>query len=175
MVLGAFSERSVCAYMDYGTIGSVDKEMHLKNWDEIFTCMFQASMRLRLSKCRFGVHDEEFLGHRVTKEGLRSSEGHTEAIRNFQKPTNVTGLLRFLKLMNYFAIFTPDFTNKARPLYEMLQGRGFSKKKNVAQSAESATGQTNGEIFRKPHEVISKLNYQARKFWLRPIPASVKF
>lgn len=107
----------------------MDEETHLKDLDEIFTCMFQAEMRLKLSKCRFGVRDVEVLGHRVTPKGLRPSEGHIEAIRNLQELTNLTELLRFLGLRNYSAIFIPDFTNRARPLYEILQGSGFNKKK----------------------------------------------
>lgn len=41
----------------------------------------------------------------------------------------MTELLRFLRLITYFAMFIPDFTNRARPLYEILQGSGFNKKK----------------------------------------------
>lgn len=37
-------------------------------------------------------------------------------------------VLCFLGLMNYFAIFIPNSTENARPLYEMLQGTGFNVK-----------------------------------------------
>lgn len=41
----------------------------------------------------------------------------------------MTELLQFLRLMNYFAIFIFELVNRARPLYEILQGSGFSKNK----------------------------------------------
>ena len=128
-VLGKFKGKSVWAFMDDGNVGTEDEETHLNELNKILTCMLEAGMRLKLSKCRFGVKDVEVLGHRVTLEGLQPSEGHVLAIKDLREPQNVTALCRFLGLMNYFSVFIPESTEKARPLYEVLKDTGFNRKK----------------------------------------------
>jgi len=129
LVLGKYKGRSVWAFMDDGNIGTIDEESHLEELDEILTCMWNAGMRLKISKCRFGVQEVEVLGHRVTANGLKPSETHITAIRNLKEPQTLTELLRFLGLVNYFATFLPNFTNRAKPLYDVLKDSGCNRKK----------------------------------------------
>lgn len=67
--------------------------------------MYDAVVKLNLSKCRLGVRRVEVLGHYVGPEGVRPAAGHTKAIQVLQKPDSVEELLSFLGLTKYFSRF----------------------------------------------------------------------
>lgn len=43
-------------------------EENIRNFDEILGTMVEAGMKVKFSKCRFGVCEVELLGHKVTSE-----------------------------------------------------------------------------------------------------------
>ena len=128
-VLGNLKGRNVWASMDDGTIGSEDEEQHIRDVDEVLSLLKEANVKLKFTKCSFGHRTAEILGHKVTADGVLPSDGHVEAIQALQEPRNGTELLRFIGLVNYFADFVPDYTERARPLQELLKGSGFNRKK----------------------------------------------
>ena len=127
-VLENLKGRSVWAFMDDGTIGSEDEEQHIRDVDEVLSLVKEANMKLKFTKCSFGHRTAEILWHKVTPHGVLPSNGHVEAIQALQEPLNGTELLRFIGLVNYFADFIPDYTERARPLQELLKGSGFNRK-----------------------------------------------
>lgn len=131
LMLGPLKGKCVWAFIDDGCIGSETPEEHIKDLDEVLSRLKEGGMRIKLSKCRIGKRDVEILGHRVDENGVRPSEGHVEAVKGLKEPTNLKELLRFLGLMNYFSSFIPFFSDRAKPLYEILKGSGFNKKKSM--------------------------------------------
>lgn len=63
----------------------------------------------------------EYLGHKISKEGLQPTEEKVRAIKNAPQPSNVTQLKSFLGLVNYYAKFLPNLSSTLAPLYELLQ------------------------------------------------------
>jgi hypothetical protein len=53
-------------------------------------------------KCEWGKSEVQFLGFRVSKDGIRITPEHIEAIQTFPKRTTVTDFKSFLGLANYF-------------------------------------------------------------------------
>jgi len=134
LVLGDLKGRSVWAYMDDGSVGTITAEEHLKELDTVLSKMEKGGMKLKLTKCKFGVRRVEMLGHQVIPEGLLPSEGHVSAIKKLREPQNGTQLLRFIGLATYFADFIGGFAERMRPLNELLKGSGFNKKKYRGQT-----------------------------------------
>ena len=52
-------------------------------------------MRLKKSKCKFLMTEIEYLGHRITKEGLKPTQLKVRAIAQAPMPKNVFELKAF--------------------------------------------------------------------------------
>ena len=51
----------------------------------------------------------EYLGHKISDEGLKPTEGKIRAIAEAPEPQNVSQLKAFLGMLNYYAKFLPHF------------------------------------------------------------------
>jgi hypothetical protein len=59
----------------------------------------------------------EYLGHVITRSGLKPNARLTEAILNFPKPDDIGAVRRFLGLASYYRCFIPGFAKIASPLH----------------------------------------------------------
>lgn len=89
-----------------------------RGWHEVKT----EQVTVPRAKCRTSLHE-------VSSEGLIPSVGHAKEISDLEEPSNLTELLRFLGLMNFFSDFIPGLELRACPMYEVLIGTGFNRKK----------------------------------------------
>ncbi len=128
-ILGDRKGKDAMAFIDDTSVGTESEEEHLQSLGEILSLFLAANVRLKFSKCQFGVRSAEVLGHLVDENGLQPSVGHVRAIRALVEPASGDELMRFLGLVNYFSDFVDHFADSARPLYNVLKGTGFSKKR----------------------------------------------
>ena len=80
-----------------------------------------------MSKCRFAMQDAKFLGHVVSKHGIRLDDDKKLEVRNLVLPDTVTKLRSFLGLVNFFADFIDHFAEKSHLLYALLKGKSGKK------------------------------------------------
>ena len=116
-------------YVDDTSVGAETEEEYMKSVNEILQILYENEVRLKHSKCYFGVREVEVLSQKVSMEGVLPSNANVSAIRNLIVPASGNDLMKFLGLMNYFSRFIDHFSDIARPLYEVLKGTGFSKKR----------------------------------------------
>jgi transposase InsO family protein len=69
-----------------------------------------------MAKCAFFKEELEYLGHFISKEGIRKDPRKVIAVVNARQPRNRTELRGFLGKVNYYAKFIPDLSSHARPL-----------------------------------------------------------
>jgi len=115
----------VYAYIDDLIIFSSDYESHLRHVSEVLSRLRKAGLFAKLEKCEFFVQQIDFLGHRITPDGIYMVHGKVSSILNWPTPTCVKDVQSFIGLANYYRRFIPDFAKIARPLHNLL-------KKNVA-------------------------------------------
>ena len=63
----------------------------------------------------------EYLGHKISGEGVQPTDEKVRAIKEAPTPQNVSQLRSFLGLINYYAKFLPDLSSVLAPLYKLLQ------------------------------------------------------
>ncbi len=78
-------------------------------------------MKLNPSKCCFVVKIITFLGHVVSKEGIRPDPGKIEAVLHFPTPRNVTSVRSFLGLTGYYRKYVRGYSSLAGPLFELTR------------------------------------------------------
>jgi hypothetical protein len=59
---------------------------------------YEAGLRLRIEKCRFFRTEVPFLGHLLTREGIRMDPRKVKSITNWQCPVDGKAMQRFLGL-----------------------------------------------------------------------------
>ena len=106
-VLGKLMYNGVVCYLDDILIYSRDLSSHLQLLDEVFGRLANAGFRLNLKKSKFLQTETRFLGHIVSRNGIRVDEAKVTAISNFPKPMNAASLSRFLGMASYLRRFVP--------------------------------------------------------------------
>lgn len=103
-------------YLDDIIIYAETRERH----DEILRIVLQRlrqySLQLKITKCHFYCTEVEYLGHIISKDGLRANPEKVECIVKYPQPKNLIELLRFLGMCGYFRIFVYNFALISKPL-----------------------------------------------------------
>ena len=107
-------------YVDDLLVASTDAEEHKSHLRMMFQRLADYGLIINAKKSQIGQDDLEFLGHRITKRGLRPLQSRVEAICSFPRPTNVTQLRSFLGMVNFYCRFISHVSDSLRHLNMML-------------------------------------------------------
>ena len=113
-------DKCVLCYLDDILVFSPSVEQHEKDLREVLRRLREHKLFGKLSKCEFFKDQVEFLGHTVSKDGIKVQENKIKAINNWPTPQNVEQLRSFLGLANYYLKFIKDFSTIAAPLTQLL-------------------------------------------------------
>ncbi|XP_061164934.1 uncharacterized protein K02A2.6-like [Saccostrea echinata] len=97
-----------------------DDEEHLHNLKLVLDRLQSYGLHVNLQKCEFFQANVSYVGHEIDARGLHKSPDKTEAVRDAQRPENVSQLRSFLGLVNYYHRFIDNLSSVAGPLHELL-------------------------------------------------------
>ncbi|MEC9123562.1 MAG: RNase H-like domain-containing protein, partial [Verrucomicrobiota bacterium] len=100
----------------------------------MFDRLEEHGLVVKVEKCLFGVSEIDFLGHRVSCEGIRPLPTKVQAITKFPTPSTVKQLEQFIGMMNFYHVFIPKAAEVMKPLYQALSGT--PRPKDLEWSAE---------------------------------------
>lgn len=113
-------------YLDDIIIVSSTLQEHIKQLRKVFTRLRKFNLQLQPPKCEFLRHEVNYLGHVITKEGVRPDTKKVECINNYPTQKNSKDIKSFLGLVGYYRKFIQNFSKMAKPLTELLkQGQPF--------------------------------------------------
>lgn len=128
---------NVSNFLDDILITGENDQKHCETLEEVLKKLKDAGLTVRREKCAFFQEQIEYLGHRITKDGLMKTEDKVRAISMAPRPKNVTEVRSFVGLVSYYSKFVENLADKLKPIYNLL-------KKNTVQN-------TNGQMDeRKP-------------------------
>ena len=108
--------KTTMVYLDDVVIFSDSWEEHLEHLRQVFTKFRAANLAVKAEKCHFCLEELPYLGHIITKHGLKTDPRIIKSVKECPPPTNLHELRRFLGLANYYRRFVPDFSKVAEPL-----------------------------------------------------------
>ena len=79
------------------------------------------NLKLNKAKCQIKKPEITYLGHVLSKDGLKPDPKKTQAITNMESPANKGDLQRFLGMLTYLAKFIPNLSQVAAPLRTLLE------------------------------------------------------
>ncbi len=94
---------------------------HLQHLDAVLCKLKEVNLKLKPSKCCFAAKTITFLGHVVSKEGIRPDPGKIEAVLHFPTPKNVTSVRSFLGLTGYYRKYVRGYSSLVGPLFELTK------------------------------------------------------
>ena len=125
-------------YLDDIVIFSQMAKEHLHHLHVIFYQFREHNLKLQPSKCNFFTEEITYLAHRVSKDGVWSSNSNLKAIAECVPPWTCTEVHAFLGLVGHYRRFIKGFTCIAQPLNEHLVGEGASRKSEQVSLSEDA-------------------------------------
>ena len=83
----------------------------------------QHGITLNPEKFEFLQTSVDYVGYRVSCEGVKADPTKVEAIRNFPAPTNITELRSYMGLANQLGGFSNQLSKAAEPLRDLMKPR----------------------------------------------------
>lgn len=112
---------SAHVYLDDIVIASTTREENIREVGQVLQRMREYNLRCKLEKCDFFKEEIDYLGHRVTANGLQVQAAKVKAIEQGQRPSNVQSLRSFLGLTGYYRRFIERYGELAQPLTDLLR------------------------------------------------------
>lgn len=110
------------AYIDDVSISSKDAIEHERHLRIVFERFRAYGIVINVEKSEFGRSEIDFLGHRVTKDGITPLPNRVTAIAEFQRPTIAKELRRFIASINFYRRFLPHAVECQAKLQSLIKG-----------------------------------------------------
>lgn len=111
----------VCLFVDDILIFGKTRFEHDSRLIKVLNRCREINLKLNKNKCKIGLTEIKYLGHKITPQGIYPDNSHTTAISKMQPPSNSKDLERFLGLVNYIGRFVPNLSEKTHCLRQLLK------------------------------------------------------
>ena len=112
---------SVCVYLDDIIIYSKNMDDHERHLQCVFDRLRDAGLRLKPTKCFFGLKQVKLLGYILNGDGIHTDPDKVQAIREMSPPKNVHDVRRYLGMSGYYRTSLPNYAKIAEPLIDLTR------------------------------------------------------
>ena len=110
----------VYVYIDDILIATANWDQHLTALRAVFKALTREGYLLKKVKCSFAMHEITFLGHQLTREGIRPCQDKIKAVQRIEIPRTLKQIRSFLGLASYYRKFIENFARIAEPITQLL-------------------------------------------------------
>lgn len=111
----------VLIFIDDIVIYAPTKEIHDERLRKVLDRLREYTVTLNKEKCKFGVEEVNFYGHRLSATGIKPLHNKVEAVQKFRAPATAEEVRSFLGLVNYIAKFIPNLATISEPLRRLTK------------------------------------------------------
>lgn len=111
----------VILFVDDLLVFGPTRQVHDERLRRVLQRCREINIKLNKNKCKIGLTELKYLGHKISKNGISPDDSHTTAVQNMPTPKNVKDLERFLGLINYVGNFISNLSEKTHLLRELLK------------------------------------------------------
>lgn len=108
-------------YLDDILIFSTSLQEHVDNVNKIFSALRKANLKIQIDKCNFFSKETEYLGHILTKDGIKPNPDKVKNIVNLKLPSTQKQIKSFLGVTGYYRKFIKDYARIAKPMTHFLK------------------------------------------------------
>ncbi|CAK8692643.1 unnamed protein product [Clavelina lepadiformis] len=141
IVLHGVEWKGVLAYLDDVIVYGRSFEEHLERLKLVFERIKAAGLTLKPTKCTLFNAEVHFLGHVVSRRGVKCDPNKTKAVVEWPIPRCVKHVRQFVGLTSYYRKFIKNYANIAAPLHKLTEkGKKFSWTKECQTAFENLKG-----------------------------------
>ena len=118
--LGELNLMYALIYLDDIIVFSDSEAEHVKHLGAVFERFQEHGLKLKPSKCNFFRKEINYLGHRVSADGMRPGTENVEGIAEMAPPMTYTGIRRFLGATGFYRRFIKGYAKIAQPLNNLI-------------------------------------------------------
>ena len=111
----------VSVFLDDILVTGKTSEEHVQNLRAMLERLSDSDLELRREKCLFFLPAVEYLGLRISADGVQPTPSKVRAIKEAPRPQTVSELRSFLGLVNHYAKFLPHLAHHLTPLSDLLR------------------------------------------------------
>lgn len=108
-------------YIDDIIVFAATKKEHDTRLSKVLQQLKNSNVTLNKDKCEIGRLEIQFLGHNLSKEGIRPTHDKVLAIKQFRPPSTSEETRSFLGLVNYVGKFIPNLATITEPLRRLIR------------------------------------------------------
>ncbi|BFZ09764.1 hypothetical protein BsWGS_12803 [Bradybaena similaris] len=113
--------QNVRTYMDTEVINNDNCEQHIQSLRRLFKRIEKANLTVKPTKVDIGYTEINFLGHNISKGTVTTDDKIVSKILKLTPPTTKKQVRSIIGLMNYYAKFIPNFSEKTAVFSSLLQ------------------------------------------------------
>ena len=122
-ILGSLKNICCLVYLDDIIIYSKDNETHLQDVEKVLGLLMKAGAKLKVSKCNFFAPNIKYLGHIISKDGVRVDNNKYKAIQNWPAPKSKKDAQSFIGFVNFYRRFIFRISEKVEPINKLAYSK----------------------------------------------------
>ena len=98
-----------------------DEESHGRALRNVLERAREKGVKLKRQKCKIKIPEVDYIGDKISKDGIKPDESKIEAILNMPGPQNKKDVERLLGMVTYLSKFIPNMSALTEPLRALLR------------------------------------------------------
>ena len=127
-VLGDLLMKAVEVYLDDFIVFGSDIDDFIGNLRAVFDRFIAAGITLNPKKCRFGLREVTYVGHKIDKDGMHFEREKIDSILDMPRPKKKGEMKTFLGMVNHMHSHLKDLSIVEAPLVALI-GENYTKHK----------------------------------------------
>lgn len=137
-------------FMDDVLVHSKSLNAHLGHLEQALARLRQHGLKINPTKCDLAAEEVDYLGQRLTRQGIVPGKAKTKAIAEAPAPTSQRQVKSFVSLCNFFRPFIKDFAKIAMPLYRLTRQDSAWRRGQMPTEAAAAYHELKKRITSEP-------------------------
>ena len=106
-------------YLDDIIVASPTVEEHIQRLEQIFKILREWGIKCKQNKCSLFQDHIDYLGRRISAEGILPEQSGVTAIKNLKRPENIKEVEALMGKINYYHSYIPNMSQIAAPIKQL--------------------------------------------------------
>ena len=120
--MGDMNLKEAIVFLDDIIIFSETPEEHETRLLRVLNCLKEYGLKLSVEKCKFFQSSVRYLGHIVSRDGVKTDPEKINALKTWPSPKNLKELRSFLGFSGYYRRFIEGYSKIVKPLTDLTVG-----------------------------------------------------